>query len=336
MKRVFLFYTIPAVVLLGAVIWFPYRPGPIAVAAAESKPAGEEGEAGPQVTRDAKGNVVLTISDEMQGDIGIQVTNPAPLQLSPEKKAYGRVLDPAPLVALANELAGDQAAALASENELARLKTLEGSGNASARALQAAEAAARRDQLAVDSAKDRLALSWGKALAEQADLPAFVATLTSLDSVLVRLDLPAGEAIATPSGARMESLAIRSADGEFLGKAPAVDPQMQGRGFLFRIRANAGRFSPGEAVTGFLKVPGEPLSGVVVPRDAVVRTEGAGWVYVLNKSDGEHLVRTAIALDHPIEAGWFVTNGVTAHDYVVVSGAQQLLSTELKGQGGGE
>ena len=87
--------------------------------------------------------------------------------MSPELKGYGKVLDPAPLAALVTELASAQAAYTASSNELARLKTLEGQGNASARALQTAEAAAQRDHLAVQSARERLTLSWGKAVADQ-------------------------------------------------------------------------------------------------------------------------------------------------------------------------
>jgi len=35
-------------------------------------------------------------------------------------------------------------------------------------------------------------------------------------------------------------------------------------------------------------------------------------------------------LDHPIEGGWFVSKGVTTEDYLVVTGAQILLSEELK------
>ena len=66
------------------------------------------------------------------------------------------MLDPAPLAALVTELASAQAAYAASSSELARLKTLEGQGNASARALQTAEAAALRDRLAVQSARERL------------------------------------------------------------------------------------------------------------------------------------------------------------------------------------
>jgi hypothetical protein len=306
-----------------------------AAGAAEAKPAEEQAE-GPKVTRDANGNAVITLSDEIQGDMGIQVTNPASMQMSPEVKGYGRVLDPAPLAALLSELASNQAACSVSSNELARLKTLEGQGNASARALQTAEAAALRDQLAVQAARDRLASSWGKTVANQADLPAFVQSLTSLEAVLARIDLPVGETLKSPDGARIVSLAGDTCEAEFLGLAPSVDPQMQGRGFLFRISANASQFSPGQAVVGYLKVPGEPLSGVVIPRNAVVRTEGAGWVYVLDTSGAETFKRTEIPLDRPAEAGWFITNGVAASDYVVVKGAQQLLSIELKGQGGAD
>ena len=58
---------------------------------------------------------------------------------------------------------------------------------------------------------------------------------------------------------------------------------MQGTGFLFLLKPNSLRLLPGEAVTALSKLPGEPLAGVIIPRDAVVRTEGVGWVYVLNE-----------------------------------------------------
>jgi hypothetical protein len=95
------------------------------------------------------------------------------------------------------------------------------------------------------------------------------------------------------------------------------------------------RLTSGESVVGYVKLPGEPLAGVIVPREAVVRVEGAGWMYVLNEG-GEGFTRVEVALDHPMETGWFVTKGVTASDHVVVMGAQQLLSLEIKSAGGGE
>jgi len=336
MKRALLLCVFGLVVAAaGGLLWFKQHGGGVSPSAgtAEAKPTGAEA-AGPHVTRDAKGNVVITLSDETQRNMGIQVTNAARMQLSPEVKGYGRVLDPAPLAGLITELASAQAAHVASSNEFTRLKALEGQGNASARALQAAEAAALRDALAVQAAKDRLALSWGRAVAEQKAASGFIQSLTSLETVLVRIDLPIGRDLRLPAGARIVGSSGEVLEAEFLGLAPTVDPQMQGRGFLLRIKSNASHLSPGEAVVGYLKVPGAPVEGVVIPREAVVRTEGAGWVYVFDSARGDSFIRTEVALDHPTEAGWFVSQGVVAIDRVVVNGAQELLSLELKGAGG--
>jgi hypothetical protein len=323
----------------GGVVWMKQREAASAPPAAEHSAApgsSDKEAAGPQVSRDTNGNAVVTMSGKTQQDLGILVKSPAAFQMSPELKGYGRVLDPAPLAALVTELASAQAAYTASSGELARLKTLEGQGNASARALQAAEAAAARDLLVIQSARERLTLSWGKAVADQKDLPAFVHSLTSLEAVLVRIDLPVGETLKEPpAGGRIATLSGPSADAEFLEAAPSVDPQMQGQGFIFLLKPNLLRLRSGESVAGYLKIPGEPLTGVIIPRDAVVRTEGAGWTYVLNAA-GDAFTRIEIALDHPTEAGWFVAKGVAASDHVVVTGAQQLLSLELKGAGGGE
>ncbi len=330
MKRAILLIMIVAVVG-GGVVWLKKRvdvPKPAGEKSADDEPEG------PRLTHDANGHVVLKIDDETQGNLGLLVAHPNAVQMSPELKGYGRVLDPTPLAALITEQASAQVAYSASSNELVRLKTLAGEGNASTRALQTAEATALHDQLAIQSVKDRLVLSWGRAAVDPNDLPALIQSLTSLQSVLVRIDLPAGETLpAAPGGARIFTLSGNSAEAEFLAPASNVDPQIQGRGFIFLIKLNSSRLLYGEAVTGYLKVPGEPLTGVIIPREAVVRTAGAGWVYVF--SNGEAYTRIEVALDHPTEAGWFVAKGVTASDYVVVIGAQQLLSVELKGQGGG-
>jgi hypothetical protein len=313
----------------GGAVWMAKR-GAAAKPAAAVPAAAAPDEAKTTITHDTNGCVVIGMSDEMQGDAGIVVANPVAAQFSPEVKGFGRVLDPAPLSALMTELASDLAAYGASSSELARLKTLAPTGNASPRALQAAEAAALRDQLAAQSVRDRLVLAWGKAVAGRNDLPAFIQALAVQDVALVRVDLTAGETLqSSPTGARVVTLAGGSADAELLGTAPGVDPQVQGRGFLFLIKPNALRLLPGQGVTGYLKLPGEPLAGVIVPRESVVRTEGKGWIYVLN-AGGESLTRKEIPLDCPTEAGWFVPTGVSASDHVVVIGAQALLSEELK------
>lgn len=338
MKRVIVLVIFMAVGFGGGVLWMKKRgaaPPPSAETPTAAAQADEEAAA-PQVSRDTNGNAVISMSDDAQGDLGILVKSLAAFQMSPEQKGYGRVLDPAPLVALVTELASAQAAYTASSGEVARLKTLEGQGNASARALQTAEAAASRDWAAIQSARERLTLSWGKVVADQKDLPAFIHDLSSLEAALVRIDLPVGETLKEPpAGARIANLSCASAEAALLERASSVDPQMQGQGFLFLLKPNSLRLTSGEAVVGHLKIPGEPLAGVIIPREAVVRVEGEGWVYVLN-SAGDAFTRVEVALDHPTEAGWFATKGLSAGQYVVVTGAQQLLSIELKGAGGGE
>jgi hypothetical protein len=92
-------------------------------------------------------------------------------------------------------------------------------------------------------------------------------------------------------------------------------------------------------LVAWLVLPGEPRPGVIVPRDAVLRHAGETFVY-LQKDDV--FQRQAVALERPVADGWFVGVGTNDHpplqpqEKVVVVGAQQLLSEELKGQGGEE
>jgi hypothetical protein len=329
-KKIILIVVVLAIIGGGVFYWVKKHPD----ADDKAKPAekaADDDDAGTKVSRDDKGNAVISMSDDAQGDNGINVAKAEAAQYDRELKGYGHVLDPAPLAALLNELATSLAAYIASSNELARLKTLSAQGNASARALQTGQAAALHDDLAVQSAKDRIALQWGKAVAEQSDPAAFMKSLTSLEQALVRIDLPAAEnGPAAPGNARIVSLAGKSVEGAFFGLATSVDPQTQGRGYIFLVAKNGSGLAPGEAVTGFIKMGGEPLAGTIVPGTAVVRTEGSGWAYVL-QGNAEDFVRVPVALDRPVDNGWFVTNGVTASNYVVTAGAQTLLSEELKG-----
>lgn len=78
------------------------------------KPAEKkEPEKASPVSHNAAGETVLKLDPEAQKRVGVKVEPLAAADFSPEVKGYGRVLDPAPLVALVSELA---AAHLAVEN----------------------------------------------------------------------------------------------------------------------------------------------------------------------------------------------------------------------------
>jgi len=294
------------------------------------KPKAEESH----VKRGAHGEVILTLDVDTQTRIGLKVESPAAVQWQPEVKCYGHVLDPAPLASLLAELAPAHVAAETSQHEFERLRTLAEQNNASVRALQAAEATAKRDQLLAESLRTRLILGWGKAVLERDDPPAFVKSLASREEALVRVDLPAGESLnRPPSSARLISLgdSEHPVAAEFFDTAPAVDPQTQGQGFLFLVGGKPSGFSPNVAVTGYLKIPGEPLSGVIVPSSAVIRYQGKAWVYL--QTGDKEFTRREIPLDRPGANGWFVPSGVTDKDRVVASGAQTILSEELNQTG---
>jgi hypothetical protein len=286
-----------------------------------------------RVTRGTNGETIIKLNAETQKLMGLQTAVLAAAELSPEIKGFGRVLDTAPLASLVADLMSASAASQASQAELERLKTLASQNNASARALQAAEAAAVRDGAQTESARLKLVAGWGSAIAARQDLAAFVHSLSSLESALVQVNVSPDQSLnQEPAGARIVTLSpeAKPVEAQFISHAPSVDPQVQGHGFLFLISPNPSRLAPGAAVTGFLEAPGEKQAGVAVPRNAIVRFNGTAWVYV--QTGDETFERTEAQLERPLQDAWFVRGAMKPETKVVTTGAQQMLSEELKGE----
>lgn len=303
-----------------------HLPGPAGEAAKDSEHA-EHGEA-----RD--GNEVK-LSREKQTSAGLQVAPPQPAEWKPQIRGYGRVLDPAPLVSVLFDIDTAQAALAASAKEHARVKSLfTQNQNASLQALETAEAAMRRDELLRDSVRTRLLTAWGRNLAGRDDLPALAQSLAALRSALVRIDLTPGQSwIPTPTAqVALLTAEDQPTEAEFIGAAPQVDPQTQGLAFLFLLRTNVP--APGTALAAHLPSSGAPEKGWKIPLSALVRHEGAVWYYA--QMDEESFERRIFQLDRRLADGWFVTEGLTATNRLVVTGAQALLSEQLKGAGGEE
>jgi len=285
---------------------------------------------------DPDGRTLVKLDQDTQTRMGLKTGPLAAAQMSPEVKGYGRVLDPAPLAALVTEGTAAQASLDASTREFERLRGLYSQNqNASARDLEAAEAAMKRDQISLASVRARLLLGWGQAITSQGDLPAFVRSLAAQETALVRVDLPMGEQLpAAPMGGRIAPLGTPEhlSDAQYLGPAPSADAQTQSRGVLLLVKVDPP--PPGTAVLAWLVIPGQSQSGVVVPRTAILRHEGRTFVYLQTAEDT--FERKAVTLGRPAGDGWFVGQGFGPQDKVVVVGAQELLSEELKGQGGGE
>jgi len=221
MKKVLLGIVV-GVIAGAAVTWFLLRP-PEALAPKDSTAAKEPSSG-------------IRLTSAQQSQAGILVATAERIERKPEVRAFGRVLDITTLITLLTELETSKAALAASAGEFDRLKTL--GQNTSARALETAEAAAKRDRLLVASSQTRLLADWGQQLTSRGDLGALVQSLAKHETALVRVDVPAGEPMPfEPKTVRVAPLATPDAahDAELIGPAPAADPQSQGAAFLVLV-----------------------------------------------------------------------------------------------------
>ena len=270
----------------------------------------------------------VTLDAATQARLGLATALPTAAEWEPEITAYGVVLDPATLAVAAAELTAADLTAEASAKESARQELLAAQSNASARAVETARITARQDELARATDLAKFRAQWGGVLASR--LSEILPLVTSNQAALVRMDLPAGDNPATPP----LSAQILTAAGEtnpvsaqYLDTLPGVDPLSQGQSYLFLVSDRS--LPPNAAVTGFLKVRGDAVKGVIIPAAAILRYEGRGWVYV--QTGTNQFLREPIPLDYPVAEGWFVPGNLSMTNGVVVTGAQTVLSAELSG-----
>jgi hypothetical protein len=286
-----------------------------------------------ELRREADGSVTIRLHDTDPSHLSLQVHEIASASLAPQVEAYARVLDPAPYVALVAEEHTAEAAWDAASRELARSRRLASDQNVSAHAIETATSAEVAARSALADVHGRLLLGWGTELGTRQDRDELASELVAGKAELIRVDVPSHRMLS----ARAVHLAFVDAPNEtiaaeLVGPAPAVDEQLQGQAFLALVSPNTARLAPGAFLSAFLEIDGEPKPAALVPRDAIVRTDGAAWVYVeAGSADTFHRVR--ISLDRASLSGWLTTTGVAAGDRVVTSGAQQLLSEEPSATG---
>jgi hypothetical protein len=251
-------------------------------------------------------------------------------------QAFGRVLDPTSLIAAAADVVTAEATATAAEKELARVRALhDGGNNASLQAVEAAEAAARRERVQQGAAQARFAAAWGSVLSARLDAAGLLQTVAS-GSALARLELPAGEAAPAAAGGSVRVRRVSDPAGgvaaEILGEAATVDPLVQGRGYVVLLPPAS--FPVGATVQALLPTGGPALQQPVLPRSAFVRHEGSVFVYV--QTAPEQFERRRVETGRTLPEGVAVASGLDDHAAVVLTGAQQLLSMELGAAGAGD
>lgn len=263
----------------------------------------------------------------------------------PEFNAYGSVIDLQPLLALRQQFLAAQAlrdSAQARYQEadanLSRTRHLHQQDIVSTRRLQEQQAQWRNDRANLSTsgyqqqtivAASRL--QWGEILTDwftQANNPQAEQFLNHRVQLL-QISLPANtrlnpgtHTIAVDDHGRRD----QAISATLISPAPQVDPITQGERYFFKTEAR--RLSFGARVSAWI-AGGEPgADGVTIPESAVVWHLGQAFVYI--KAENGEFNRRRLADTTSGNGGYFAAEGFTAGEDIVTSGAQTLLSQELK------
>ncbi len=295
-----------------------------------------------RASRSVSGELVITLDEPTIRRLALKVEPLSAIAAPAERKAYGQVLNAGSLIKLQADLAIAEAELAVARPEFERLQSLHQAGqNASLRSLQAAQAQFVSSQTSARAALQQLSLAWGKGIAglPAAERGALIDRVVKGEQALARVHLPPGEALAgAPAAAAAAPLGLEERRLETLRlfEAPETDARLQGQSFILLLniaaavpgQPQAAGLPPGTALIAYLQESGEPQKGILLPRAAILRHAGKAWVY--QQIDSQKFSRREVHLDRPMEKGWFTTSPFREGDRVVASGAQALLSEELK------
>ncbi len=271
----------------------------------------------------------VRLTPEEIATLGIGTEPAAPIQYSKEISGYGTIIAHDTIAQAAAEVDAAQATARLSDSARARARRLDSTpGALSADTVDALAQKVVVDESALRLARQKLSALYGRnppwgrpggaSLLEQ---------VANGDTKLLRATFPPG---ALP-GEAPRHLRVRHlyADAtqqywnlNVVWDAPA-DSSAPGRNFFALVKASDAQ--EGERLQVWAPI-GNSVSGVLVPKSAVVMSGGKFWCYVERKNDDFEKVE----LD-PEQAsgdGYFLQQGVEPGDRLVVKAAGQLLAKE--------
>jgi hypothetical protein len=229
-----------------------------------------------------------------------------------------------------------QTTANASRKEYERLKTLNADNrNVSDKAVQAAETVWRSDESrekaaveALHTVEQNAKQQWGITLAKAivSNAPLF-RRVSEQQDVLVQVTLSGAYLASPPHAIRLQSPMGEFVEAVLISPSPRTDQRFQGESLFYSAPAQKTGLVPGMSLSAYLPV-GPEEQGYLVPETAVVWWQAKAWVY-FEESKG-HYVKQELPTVGSVNDGWFVPKRFAEGKPVVVTGAQLLLSEELR------
>ena len=207
--------------------------------------------------------------------------------------------------------------------------------------LHAEQAKLSASQTLAKGIRDSMHQQWGSVLtdwATQANPKQDFLSLLHFQTVLIKVSLPFDASPNATSVIQISQIGGQAiAKATFVSAAPQADTALQGKTYFYL--APAKNLRAGMRVSARLDSQKQSSKGVIVPHEAVVWFANQAWVYqklAADKPGSDKFVRRLISTEVEIESetisGWFNTAGFVPGNELVSSGAQLLLSEELKYQ----
>lgn len=207
--------------------------------------------------------------------------------------------------------------------------------------LHAEQAKLSASQTLAKGIRDSMHQQWGSVLtdwATQANPKQDFLSLLHFQAVLIKVSLPFDASPNATSVIQISQIGGQAiAKAAFVSAAPQADTALQGKTYFYL--APAKNLRAGMRVSARLDSQKQSSKGVIVPHEAVVWFANQAWVYqklAADKPGSDKFVRRLISTEVEIESetisGWFNTAGFVPGNELVSSGAQLLLSEELKYQ----
>jgi len=292
------------------------------------------------------GVIVVMLDTATQTQSGIRTEPLSNANYRAETAAYGTVLDLQPLIDLrtryASALADADAAramAAASRQEYERSRLLyQDNQNVALKTYQAAQAGYHSDRVKADTAalntqniQAAARQQFGATLRRWALDPHSpeLTRLLNQQDVLLRVTLPLDDGMVAPAQIQISANNYRRLPAYLVSPSPQSDPAVQGSAFIYRTAAP---IATGTNIAAYLPTSNQVTHGILIPASAIVWYGGQSWAY--KQISAAHFGRYSVAQQFPMQGGFFVTQGFKPGERVVVSGAQLLLSEELRPQPG--